>query len=157
MHSHTHTHTPITYTYIGKVVISLADFDGNESVDLAALGDCKMVEECKVGDGELLYFRVSIYVCMYACVCVCMCVRGCACVDVCVIWLKMAKLVMENSYVLCVLCMMYVCVCMYLYICVCVFSELVSMYVCMYVYVCMHVCLCMYLSFCVCVCVDVCM
>jgi len=41
----------------GKVMISLADFEGGESFDGKMLGQSDLVEEVKVGDGELLYFR----------------------------------------------------------------------------------------------------
>jgi hypothetical protein len=45
--------------------------------------------------------------------------------------------------------MLTVCMCVYVYVCVCVC-------VCVYVYVCMCVCMCVYVCVCVCVCVYVC-
>ena len=41
----------------GQLVTTLADMEGNEVFDPACLGDCDMVSEERVGDGELLYFR----------------------------------------------------------------------------------------------------
>jgi T-complex protein 1 subunit alpha len=41
----------------GKVVVTLADLEGNEAFDAACLGECSQVSEERVGDGELLYFR----------------------------------------------------------------------------------------------------
>jgi len=41
----------------GSVVLSLADDQGEESFDAASLGEAELVEECKVGDGELIYIR----------------------------------------------------------------------------------------------------
>lgn len=38
----------------GQVVITLADMEGEESFDEAALGKCRAVQETRVGDGELL-------------------------------------------------------------------------------------------------------
>jgi T-complex protein 1 subunit alpha len=35
----------------------MADLEGNEVFDEACLGECSMVAEERVGDGELLYFR----------------------------------------------------------------------------------------------------
>lgn len=40
-----------------QVLLSLADMDGNESVEASSLGTCEHVEEVKVGDGQLIYFR----------------------------------------------------------------------------------------------------
>lgn len=41
----------------GKVILSLADMEGNESVDASMFGHAEMVEERRVGDGELIYVR----------------------------------------------------------------------------------------------------
>merc|ERR1712176_386396 len=41
----------------GKVVTTMADMDGNEVLEEDALGTCDSVEEVRVGDGELMYFR----------------------------------------------------------------------------------------------------
>jgi T-complex protein 1 subunit alpha len=41
----------------GSVLQSLADMDGNESVDASVFGEAESVEESKVGDGELIYIR----------------------------------------------------------------------------------------------------
>ena len=41
----------------GQVVATMADMEGNETFDAAALGFCAEVAEERVGDGELLYFR----------------------------------------------------------------------------------------------------
>jgi T-complex protein 1 subunit alpha len=41
----------------GKVVVTMADLDGNEVFDAANLGECASISEERVGDGELLYFR----------------------------------------------------------------------------------------------------
>ena len=41
----------------GTVVSTLADMDGNETFDPACLGSCEKVEETRVGDGELVYFK----------------------------------------------------------------------------------------------------
>jgi T-complex protein 1 subunit alpha len=40
----------------GKVVTTLADMEGEESFDLAALGTCTAVQEVRIGDGEMLHF-----------------------------------------------------------------------------------------------------
>mmetsp|Transcript_31396 Transcript_31396/g.38369 ORF Transcript_31396/g.38369 Transcript_31396/m.38369 type:complete len:567 (+) Transcript_31396:164-1864(+) len=40
----------------GKIVVTMADMDGNETFDPTTLGDCKEVKEERVGDGEMLYF-----------------------------------------------------------------------------------------------------
>jgi T-complex protein 1 subunit alpha len=48
---------PCLWINLGKVILTLADMESDESVDTAVFGECKMVEERKVGDGELLYFR----------------------------------------------------------------------------------------------------
>lgn len=40
----------------GRVVTTMADLDGEESFDAAALGACTAVREVRVGDGELLHF-----------------------------------------------------------------------------------------------------
>lgn len=39
----------------GKVVVTMADMDGNETFDPACLGSCHAVKEERVGDGEMLY------------------------------------------------------------------------------------------------------
>jgi len=41
----------------GRVLINLADAEANESVDSTAFGKCQRVEEVRVGDGQLLYFK----------------------------------------------------------------------------------------------------
>lgn len=41
----------------GQVLLSLGDMEGNESVDPSVLGSAEVVEECRVGDGELIYIR----------------------------------------------------------------------------------------------------
>jgi len=41
----------------GEVMISLADAEGGESVEKEMLAEAECVEECKVGDGELLYIK----------------------------------------------------------------------------------------------------
>lgn len=41
----------------GQIVSTLADMEGNEAFDNAALGEADEVSEERVGDGELLYFR----------------------------------------------------------------------------------------------------
>lgn len=41
----------------GTVVVTMADMEGDEAFDNAALGECDEVSEERVGDGELLYFR----------------------------------------------------------------------------------------------------
>jgi T-complex protein 1 subunit alpha len=41
----------------GEVVVTLADMEGNESFDAKCLGECDLVTEERVGDGELLYLR----------------------------------------------------------------------------------------------------
>jgi T-complex protein 1 subunit alpha len=38
----------------GQVVLTLADMEGDESFDAAALGICRAVQETRIGDGELL-------------------------------------------------------------------------------------------------------
>ena len=40
-----------------KVVVSLADIDGEESFDPANLGDCEKVYEKRVGDWEYMFFE----------------------------------------------------------------------------------------------------
>jgi len=39
----------------GKVVVTMADMDGNESFDAECLGSCTAVREERIGDGEMLY------------------------------------------------------------------------------------------------------
>lgn len=39
----------------GKVVVTMADMEGNESFDADCLGQCEAVREVRVGDGEMLY------------------------------------------------------------------------------------------------------
>lgn len=41
----------------GQVVVTMADLEGNEAFDATSLGECALVSEERVGDGELLYFR----------------------------------------------------------------------------------------------------
>ena len=41
----------------GKLILSLADLEGDESVDASLLGEADIVEEVKVGDGELIYIK----------------------------------------------------------------------------------------------------
>jgi T-complex protein 1 subunit alpha len=41
----------------GSVVSTLADMEGNETFDPKCLGECELVVEERVGDGELLYLR----------------------------------------------------------------------------------------------------
>lgn len=41
----------------GKVVVTMADLEGNEVFDASNLGEASSVSEERVGDGELLYFR----------------------------------------------------------------------------------------------------
>lgn len=41
----------------GKLILSLADENGEETVDPSWFGTCEEVHEAKVGDGELIYFR----------------------------------------------------------------------------------------------------
>lgn len=41
----------------GKVVVTLADMEGNESFDRECLGSCMSVREERIGDGEMLYIH----------------------------------------------------------------------------------------------------
>ena len=41
----------------GQVLLSLADLDGNESVEQGLFGEADSVEEARVGDGELIYIK----------------------------------------------------------------------------------------------------
>lgn len=41
----------------GKVVVTMADLEGDEVFDASCLGDCAEVSEERVGDNELIYFR----------------------------------------------------------------------------------------------------
>lgn len=41
----------------GKIILTLADAEGGESVDKDSIGECDLVEEVRVGDGELIYFK----------------------------------------------------------------------------------------------------
>lgn len=41
----------------GQLLLTLADLDGNESVDGSSFGSADVVEEVRVGDGELIYIR----------------------------------------------------------------------------------------------------
>lgn len=41
----------------GQVVTTMADLEGNEAFDATNLGECELVSEERVGDGELIYFR----------------------------------------------------------------------------------------------------
>lgn len=40
----------------GKVVTTMADMEGEESFDVTAIGTCKLVQEARIGDGEMLHF-----------------------------------------------------------------------------------------------------
>ena len=42
----------------GKVLLSLADLEGEESVEVGSLGSADRVSQERVGDGELIYIRV---------------------------------------------------------------------------------------------------
>lgn len=41
----------------GQLLLSLADLEGNESVDASVLGEADVVEETRVGDGELIFIK----------------------------------------------------------------------------------------------------
>jgi len=41
----------------GKVVVTMADMDGNETFDAECLGSCTSVREERIGDGEMLYIH----------------------------------------------------------------------------------------------------
>ena len=41
----------------GQLLLSLADLEGNESVDASVLGEADIVEETRVGDGELIFIK----------------------------------------------------------------------------------------------------
>jgi T-complex protein 1 subunit alpha len=41
----------------GRVVVTLADMEGNETFDSESLGSAELVQEERVGDGEMLYVR----------------------------------------------------------------------------------------------------
>ncbi|GKY97900.1 hypothetical protein MPSEU_000748000 [Mayamaea pseudoterrestris] len=41
----------------GKIVVTLADMEGEESFDVANCGQCKNVREVRVGDGEMMQFE----------------------------------------------------------------------------------------------------
>mmetsp|Transcript_4376 Transcript_4376/g.6888 ORF Transcript_4376/g.6888 Transcript_4376/m.6888 type:complete len:547 (+) Transcript_4376:27-1667(+) len=41
----------------GRLILTLADAEGGESIDPSNFGECDLVEEVKVGDGELIYFK----------------------------------------------------------------------------------------------------
>lgn len=41
----------------GKVVVTMADMDGNETFDPECLGSCTAVREERIGDGEMLYIH----------------------------------------------------------------------------------------------------
>ena len=41
----------------GRVVVTLADMEGNETFDSECLGSAELVQEERVGDGEMLYVR----------------------------------------------------------------------------------------------------
>jgi len=41
----------------GQVILSLADFEGDETVDQTTFGECESVVESRVGDGELIYIQ----------------------------------------------------------------------------------------------------
>jgi T-complex protein 1 subunit alpha len=40
----------------GKVVVTMADMEGDESFDVASLGECHSAREVRIGDGEMLHF-----------------------------------------------------------------------------------------------------
>jgi T-complex protein 1 subunit alpha len=40
----------------GKVVVTMADMEGDESFDVESLGNCSAAREVRVGDGEMLHF-----------------------------------------------------------------------------------------------------
>lgn len=40
-----------------QLVTTMADMEGEEAFDPACLGECAVVSEDRVGDGELMYFR----------------------------------------------------------------------------------------------------
>lgn len=40
----------------GSVIVTMADLEGNESLDPTCLGHCTEVQEVRVGDGEILHF-----------------------------------------------------------------------------------------------------
>jgi T-complex protein 1 subunit alpha len=40
----------------GSVIVTMADLEGNESLDPTSLGHCTEVQEVRVGDGEILHF-----------------------------------------------------------------------------------------------------
>jgi T-complex protein 1 subunit alpha len=41
----------------GQVILSLADFEGEENVDITTFGEAESVVESRVGDGELIYIK----------------------------------------------------------------------------------------------------
>jgi len=41
----------------GQLLLSLGDSEGNESVDASVLGEAEIVEESKIGDGELIFIK----------------------------------------------------------------------------------------------------
>ena len=41
----------------GQVLLSLADLEGNESIEAGLFGEAESVEEARVGDGELIYIK----------------------------------------------------------------------------------------------------
>lgn len=41
----------------GQILLTLGDMEGNESIDASVLGRAGLVEETRVGDGELIYIR----------------------------------------------------------------------------------------------------
>jgi len=41
----------------GRVMLSMADEEGKESIDADAFGECDLVEESRIGDGELIFFK----------------------------------------------------------------------------------------------------
>lgn len=40
----------------GKVVVTMADMEGEESFDASSLGSCQSVAEVRIGDGEMMHF-----------------------------------------------------------------------------------------------------
>ena len=47
----------LTHARAGKLVLSMADLEGDESADVAVFGSAEVVEEVRVGDGELIYIK----------------------------------------------------------------------------------------------------
>lgn len=45
----------------GQLLLTLADLDGNESIDTSVLGEAELVEESRISDGELIFIRGAKY------------------------------------------------------------------------------------------------